>query len=151
MKRRGQRPLPGVGDRIRERWETFEARYLAEHPELQHRSTRGVAQAVGLDPGLLYSWIKSTVPSYEGLLQLQGVLGVPWQWLLIGDDGLEALRRFVEHEAATTRPHKGNATSAEPEPEPPDAEPPHEPEQRRATRSQHHAGGGMGRSHVKGR
>lgn len=40
----------------------------------------------------VYNWLKGTTPDNKALRRLEDDLGVPWPWLLIGDDGYKAIK-----------------------------------------------------------
>lgn len=79
--------VPGCTERIAELW----AAVHAGNPRL---SQRQFALDNKLDPTKFNNWTKGTQPDYEGLEQLQRVFGVPWQWILVGDDGADALAAY---------------------------------------------------------
>jgi transcriptional regulator with XRE-family HTH domain len=79
--------IPGCSQRISDLW----ASALAANPAL---SQRQFAKDHDLDPTKFNNWTKDTQPDLEGLEQLERVFGVPWQWLLVGDEGMAALEIY---------------------------------------------------------
>ena len=79
--------IPGCNERIHGLWKTVET----ANPGLSQRKW---AQDHGLDSTKFNNWTKKTQPDFEGLEQLQRVFGIPWQWILIGDEGMAVLETY---------------------------------------------------------
>ena len=63
--------------------------------ENQRLSRRRFAIRCGLDPQAFNDWVSGEAePSLPNLKLIGKVFGVPWEWLLIGDEGLGVLKRW---------------------------------------------------------
>lgn len=88
--------LPGVTTRVKQLWDQVDA---AKKPSI---SQRRFATKYGLDPQQFNQWVNGkSVPSLPAIMRLAEVFGVPWQWLVIGDDGMKALKKWDD----AKRPH----------------------------------------------
>lgn len=62
--------------------------------ELGIRSDRGLALRLGLDAAQLPRWLKGALPTMPNLVALENALGVPWEYLLVGEEGAT---RILQH------------------------------------------------------
>lgn len=80
-----EQPFPGFGARIEERIRI-----------LGFKNTSEFARERRVDKSNLYRWVAGHVPERANLLLLERELQVPWQWLIVGDDGLDTLDAFKD-------------------------------------------------------
>jgi hypothetical protein len=83
--------FPGLGDRINERVRA-----------LGYKNINRFALDRKLDKASLYAYTAGRVPRFDTLEKLAKELVCPWQWLIIGDEGLETLLRSRNQRPATS-------------------------------------------------
>jgi len=79
--------IPECNVRIRALWEAVRN----TRPGLSQRSW---AAEHKIDTTLFNNWLKETQPDLRGLRQLERAFGVPWEWILLGDEGIAALKAY---------------------------------------------------------
>lgn len=83
------RKIPGIGKQIRE---------LVD----RHRGERSVRKFVierfgtEISQQQVSEWMSDVVPSFDNLLRLEKEFRVPWQWIVVGDDGYKAIKTYKE-------------------------------------------------------
>lgn len=127
MATRGHTPglkPPGFTERLQALWEAERERTKAEtrHPVSQVEW----AMAHGIQPSTFCLHLRGATPTFEYLQRLADGFKVPWQWLVVGDEGCEALRTYRRRRAAlerasSTSEDQGESESAEQVPAPPGA------------------------------
>jgi hypothetical protein len=76
--------FPGIGARIKQRVK-----------ELGYKNVGDFARDKKLDKGSVYAWAEEKRSLSDGSLALlEKHLEVPWQWLVIGDEGEAALQKW---------------------------------------------------------
>ena len=78
--------IPECNVRIRALWH-------AEQNTRPGISERKWALEHKIDATKFNYWLKDTQPDLSGLKQLEAAFGVPWEWILLGDEGLVAMER----------------------------------------------------------
>lgn len=86
--------LPGFPDRIRERLDALGVNVSA------------FAAANGLTQ--MSRYLKGSVPSFDSLTKMATALGVSWQWLLVGDEGIKAMGAISPREPIVLKIDQGN-------------------------------------------
>jgi transcriptional regulator with XRE-family HTH domain len=79
--------VPGINKRIGDLW----ADATARDPAL---SQAKFCKDKPFSQQQLSDWLGETTPNFDSLVKIGEAFGIPWQFLLVGEEGLEALKKW---------------------------------------------------------
>ena len=74
-----------------------------------------LATTLAVNTNQIYRWQKDQMPGRAMLEKIAEAMGVPWEWLLVGDEGAEHLRRYMSKRGgpgAAARSPQGDSVPA---------------------------------------